>query len=120
MLEGPEQRKYLEMASTSAKSLMEIINDILDFSKIEAGELTFEQISFSLHKTLGEGLELLTQQAHEKSLELTWHIKPEVPDALVGDPTRLRQIIINLVSNAIKFTEQGGVVVNVQADSLDQ
>jgi len=115
-----EQRKYLEMVSRSAESLTQIINDILDFSKIEAGKLDIELIDFSLGETLGGGLELLTQQAHDKNLDLTWYVQHEVPDALVGDPARLRQVVINLVNNAIKFTEQGEVVVKVEAQSIEE
>jgi signal transduction histidine kinase/DNA-binding response OmpR family regulator/ligand-binding sensor domain-containing protein len=109
-----EQRDYLEMVKTSADSLLVIINDILDFSKIEAGKLDLEFINFNLRDSLGDTMRTLAIRAHQKGLELAYHVLPEVPDALVGDPGRVRQIIVNLVGNAIKFTERGEVVVEVR------
>jgi PAS domain S-box-containing protein len=106
-----EQQDYLMTVKTSADSLLAIINDILDFSKIEAGKLDIDATDFSLRDCLAESIKSLALRAHEKNLELTLDVSPDVPDALVGDPLRLRQIILNLVGNAIKFTHQGGVVV---------
>ena len=114
-----EQREYINTVRKSADSLLEIINDILDFSKIEAGKLDFELIDFNLRDSLADVMDLLALRAHEKGLELAYDVHPEMPDALVGDPTRLRQIIFNLVGNAIKFTEQGEVVVRVETESQD-
>ncbi|MDH7488301.1 MAG: PAS domain S-box protein [Anaerolineae bacterium] len=110
----PEQREYLTMARNSAESLLRILNDILDFSKIEAGKLDMESIPFSLHDCLGDTMKALAVRAHNKGLELAMDIPVHVPDALVGDPGRLRQIVANLVGNAIKFTEQGEVVLFVE------
>jgi signal transduction histidine kinase/DNA-binding response OmpR family regulator/HPt (histidine-containing phosphotransfer) domain-containing protein len=117
LLEGTElseqQHRYVSIILHSADTLMNLINDILDFSKIEAGRLELEMIPFPLRDTLGDTLQTLAKRAADKNLELACHIPPEVPDRLVGDPTRLRQIIVNLVGNAIKFTEIGEVVVDV-------
>ncbi len=112
----PEQRDYLNLVKTSADSLLTVINDILDFSKIEAGKLDLDQTDFSLRAILGDTLKTLAQRAHKKGLELACRIAPEVPDALIGDPSRLRQIVVNLVGNAIKFTERGEVVIRVFLD----
>ena len=108
-----EQRSYLKTVHGSAHALLEIINDILDFSKIEAGRMEMEQIGFSLRDTLSDTLRTLAVRAHDKGLELAFAVADEVPDGLRGDPGRLRQIIVNLVGNAIKFTEKGEVVVAV-------
>ncbi len=113
----PEQRDYLETVRSSADALLTIINDILDFSKIEAGKLELDHIDFILRDTLGDTMRTLANRAHAKGLELVCHVPPEAPDGLVGDPGRLRQIIVNLVGNAIKFTEKGEVVVNVEVES---
>jgi len=112
-----EQREYLNMAKLSADALLSLINDILDYSKIEAGKLEIDAIDFNLGDSLGDTMKTLSLRAHQKGLELAYDIQPDVPDALVGDPGRLRQIIVNLVGNAIKFTEKGEVIVYVQADS---
>jgi two-component system, sensor histidine kinase and response regulator len=115
-----EQREYLNMVKVSADSLMAVINDILDFSKIEARKLKLEAIDFPLRDCLGDTLKALAVRAEEKGLELICHVVPDVPDLLVGDPGRLRQVILNLVGNAIKFTERGEVEVFVslfQGDS---
>ncbi len=108
---SPDQREYLDTVRLSAETLLQLINDILDFSKIEAGKLDLDPIDFSLRDSLGDTLKTLAVRAHQKGLELAAHVLPEVPDDLVGDPVRLRQIIVNLIGNAIKFTEQGEVVV---------
>ena len=112
-----EQRNYLNLAKISADSLLSLINDILDYSKIEAGKLEIDAIDFNLGDSLGETMKTLSFRAHQKGLELAFEIKPDVPDGIVGDPGRLRQIIVNLVGNAIKFTEQGEVVVHVETES---
>jgi two-component system, sensor histidine kinase and response regulator len=108
-----EQREYLGLVKSSADALLSLINDILDFSKIEAGKLDLDPIPFHLRDSLDDTIKTLALRAHQKGLELACHILSEVPDALIGDPSRLRQIIINLVGNAIKFTHQGEVVVRV-------
>jgi signal transduction histidine kinase len=107
------QREYLGMVKSSAHSLLGLINDILDFSKIEAGKLELDSIDFSLRDCIGGLLKPLGVRADQKGLELMADISPDVPDHLVGDPMRLRQILINLTDNAIKFTERGEVVVRV-------
>ena len=112
-----EQREYLGMVKTSAESLMHVINDILDFSKIEAGKLELDSFDFNLHDCISDVLGPLALRAYEKGLELACQIKPDVPHWLVGDAGRLRQVIINLVGNAVKFTERGEVVVRVMTES---
>ena len=110
---APDQREYISLVKESADSLLQILNDILDFSKIEAGKLELEEIPFSLRDRLGHTLDTLAIRAEQKGLELACRIHPQVPDQVVGDPGRLRQIIVNLVGNAIKFTDRGEVVVEV-------
>jgi signal transduction histidine kinase/CheY-like chemotaxis protein len=110
-----EQREYLTIVKSSADSLLQIINDILDFSKVEAGKMDLEQEPFSLRETLGHALKLLAVRAHQEGLELACHVAPDVPDSLRGDAGRLRQIVMNLVGNALKFTERGEIVVRVKA-----
>ena len=109
----PKQRRFAETVRTSAESLLGIINNILDFSKIEAGRLELESIPFDLRQTLEDVCELLAERAHAKSLELTCAIADDTPTQVRGDPGRLRQILLNLVGNAIKFTERGEVVASV-------
>jgi PAS domain S-box-containing protein len=111
---APEQREYLEVVKTSADSLLDIINDILDFSKIEAGKLEVDAIGFCLHDVIGDTFKPLAVRAHRKQLELAYAIRPNVPAEIIGDPGRLRQIIVNLVGNAIKFTDSGEVVLFVE------
>ncbi|MDA0335743.1 MAG: response regulator [bacterium] len=113
-----QQREYLRLVDHSAESLLRLLNDILDFSKIEAGRLELEVIPFSLRDTLGDALQMLAMRAAEKNLELAYHISPEIPDALLGDPGRFRQIIVNLVGNALKFTDRGEVVVDAVVETL--
>ncbi len=108
-----EQREYLTMVEDSASALLTILNDVLDFSKIEAGKLTLDPAPFQLRDLLGDTLKPLALRAHAKSLELAFDVRPEVPDSLVGDPHRLRQVLVNLVGNALKFTERGEIVVKV-------
>ncbi|WP_412479335.1 response regulator [Azonexus sp. IMCC34839] len=114
-----EQRHYLKTVKSSAESLLTIVNDILDFSKIEAGKMVFEALPFSVSDTVLEAVRVLAVDAHKKGLELIADIQSDVPARVVGDPTRLRQVIINLVGNAIKFTEKGEVVVRVSLGQRD-
>jgi PAS domain S-box-containing protein len=111
-----EQRDYLTLVKTSGDLLLRVINDILDFSKIEAGKLDLYCIDFSLRGCLGDALKMLGVRAHEKGIELAYHVPAHVPDGLIGDPDRLRQVLINLVGNAIKFTSEGEVVVRVDVE----
>ncbi len=108
-----EQRKFLDMVKSSTDSLLSVINDILDFSKIEAGRLDLEDIEFKLRDSIGDTLKILGLRAHGKGLELACSVSPEAPELVRGDPGRVRQIIVNLVGNAIKFTVKGEVVVNI-------
>ena len=112
-----EQREYMQMVRTSGDSLLTVINDILDFSKIEAGKLTIDAIPFDLSDCLATTLKSLATRAHLNGLELAYDVDPDVPTAIVGDPGRLRQIITNLVGNAIKFTERGEVVLTVAVEN---
>src|SRR5437773_8214786 len=104
----PDQRQCLKVVKSAADNLLGIINDLLDFSKIEAGKLELDSADFSLRTAVGDTLRALAVRAHTKGLELIYHVQPDVPDALVGDAGRLRQVLLNLVGNAIKFTEEGG------------
>ncbi|SMP37902.1 Signal transduction histidine kinase [Neorhodopirellula lusitana] len=108
------QKDYLRMIQQSADALLRLLNDILDFSKIEAGKLELEKIEFSLRDCVGQTGQTLAMRAGEKGLEMACRIAPNLPDTLLGDPGRLRQIIVNLAGNAIKFTDQGEVVIDVQ------
>ena len=112
-----EQRDYLDMVKVSADALLNLIEDILDFSKIEAGKLELIRTGFSLRDSLADTLTMLAAQAHKKGLELIYDVPFDVPDALVGDPGRLRQILVNLVGNSIKFTQEGEVAVSVDTES---
>ena len=112
-----EQLEYLTMVKVSGETLLTVINDILDFSKIEAGRLDLNPIDFDLRDALGDTLKTLSLRAHQKGLELVLHVASDVPYKVKGDPTRLRQIIVNLVGNAIKFTEHGEVVLRVNLES---
>jgi PAS domain S-box-containing protein len=112
-----EQRKYLEMAKMSADTLLTLINDILDFSKIEAGKMALEAVEFNLRVALENAIDTLALKAQEKGLELVCHILPDVPTALIGDPGRLRQIIVNIAGNSLKFTEEGEIVIRVEMES---
>jgi len=111
----PEQRDEAETVQQSAAALLSILNDILDFSKIEAGKLALESIDFDVRQTVGQVVELQTVSARQKGLALRYSIGPEVPAALRGDPHRLRQLLLNLIGNAVKFTAQGEVVVEVSS-----
>ena len=115
----PLLREYLLTARSSAESLLDVINDILDFSKVEAGRLELEQLPFGLRGKLGEALGALALRAAEKGIELAVEFDPDTPDALVGDFGRLRQVVVNLVGNAIKFTDQGEIIIAVRCDAID-
>jgi len=112
-----EQKEYLHAVKSSADSLLTVINDVLDFSKIEAGRLQLDPIEFRLRESLGETVSVLALRAQQKGVELAFRIDPQAPDALIGDPGRLRQILVNLVGNALKFTEHGEVVLEVTLES---
>ena len=109
-----EQKEYLQIVKSSFESLLTIINNILDYSKIEAGKMELESIEFDLRKTVGDMMKQIAVRAHEKSLELAYYVDDNVSDFLIGDPSRLRQIMINLIGNAIKFTSQGEVVLKIE------
>ena len=117
---SPEQREYLKTVKNSADALLVVINDVLDFSKIEAGKLEFERVEFNLWNSLGETMETLALRAHQRGLEFACRIRPEVEEWAVGDPGRLRQVLVNLIGNAIKFTERGEVVLEVAKESQDE
>src|SRR5260370_1042149 len=108
-----EQRDYVEATRTSADALLTIINDILDFSKIESGKLELENHPFELHTSIEEALDLLASKAAEKNLDLCYLVDDSIPKVLVSDVTRLRQILVNLIGNAVKFTHAGEVVIEV-------
>lgn len=114
---SPEQQEYLELIQQSADSLLHLLNDILDFSKIEAGRLELERVPFDLANCVGKTVQTLARRAADKGLELACRVAEDIPDVLLGDPARLRQVIVNLVGNAIKFTPKGEVVVEVNSTS---
>jgi two-component system, sensor histidine kinase and response regulator len=113
----PQQREFVDMVGSSATGLLTIVNDILDFSKVEAGKLEFDAIDFDLRDALEGSLDLFKERAAAKGLTLTLTIEPDVPIALVGDPGRLRQVVLNLVGNALKFTARGGIAVAVTVET---
>ncbi len=110
------QREYLNAVKYSADSLLSVINEILDFSKIEVGRLALDPIEFNLRDHLGHAMKSLAVGAHQKDLELACFVPPELPEFVIGDPVRLRQVVLNLAGNAIKFTDQGEVVLRVEAE----
>ncbi|HEY0702749.1 MAG TPA: response regulator [Candidatus Acidoferrales bacterium] len=112
-----EQREHLSLVRLSADSLLSIINDILDFSKIEAGKLALEAIPFDLRESLGETMKALSVRVQQKGLELVYEVEPDVPEAVIGDPGRIRQLLVNLTGNSIKFTSQGEIVLHVEEES---
>jgi len=114
-----DQRDCLETAKASGEGLLTLINDILDFSKIEAGKLDLENVTFSLRESLAKTVKTLMRPAQEKGLDLVLHVDSQVVDLLAGDPVRLRQIIVNLIGNAIKFTDSGGVTLSVRQEFQD-
>lgn len=116
----PEQHEYLDAVNSSANSLLRIINDILDFSKIEAGKFDLETVDFNVHETIGDVLTTLVLRAARKKLELAGRIDAAVPEVVIGDSVRLRQVLINLVGNAIKFTDRGEVVVEAEVESQSE
>ncbi len=111
----PEQRRYVDTMRSNGNALLRLINDILDVAKIESGHLSLESVSFDLEDTVGKAIETMSLRAHAKGLELTARILPHVPPNLIGDPLRLRQILINLAANAVKFTDQGEVALRVES-----
>jgi PAS domain S-box-containing protein len=115
----PKQRDYIEKAHGSARNLLQILNDILDVSKIEAGQMTLERIDFELESVVSEMADVLGLRADEKALELLFSAAPDLPARLVGDPSRLRQVLVNLGGNAIKFTDRGEVVISMDIESQD-
>jgi CheY-like chemotaxis protein/anti-sigma regulatory factor (Ser/Thr protein kinase) len=116
---GPEQAEYLRMIKASADSLLTIINDVLDFSKIEAGRLDLDPVEFDLREGIESAARLLALRAHEKGLELTCEVKPDTPRTVIGDAARLRQVIVNLLGNAIKFTRSGEVTLMAGVEAMD-
>jgi PAS domain S-box-containing protein len=114
---SPEQRQYLETVKSSAGSLLNLINDILDFSKVEAGKEELEHVEFRVRDSIADTLKSLALRAQEKEIELASHFPVDIPDALIGDPDRLRRIVVNLVGNAIKFTDRGEVVLRANLES---
>ena len=116
---SPEQRQYAEVVRTSGESLLSLINDILDFSKIEAKKLDLEELEFDLRSVMEDAAEMLAVRAHEKGVDLACLIDPAVPICVAGDPGRLRQIVVNLGGNAIKFTEKGEVFIRVSVEEAD-
>ena len=114
-----EQREHLNLAKASAESLLSLINDILDYSKIEAGQMDIDAVAFSLTDCIGDTMKALSIRGHQKGLELAFEIQPDVPEEVISDPGRLRQIINNLVGNAIKFTDKGEVVLRVKAEGQE-
>ena len=115
-----EQREYLETVKSSAASLMFVINDILDFSKIEAGKLQLSRVEFDLEDLLASVMKSFALRAHQKGLELLYEMPAEIPLGLIGDPDRLRQVLVNLIGNAVKFTDRGEVVVRVVQESQQE
>ena len=113
---SPEQREYLEGVMSSVELLLKLINSILDVARIEAGKLELEQVEFNLRAALQDAMKALAQRAQEKQLKLIFGVRPDVPDALIGDPSRLWQVVINLVGNALKFTQHGEITVGVELD----
>ena len=112
-----EQREYLDATKTSADALLTLVNDLLDFSKIEARKLQLDHVGFNFRDTVEDAIRVLALRAHHKGLELACDIRPEIPEVLAGDPLRLRQVVVNLVGNAIKFTDRGEVVLRILPES---
>jgi PAS domain S-box-containing protein len=115
-----DQREYMELVKLSADSLLTLLNDILDFSKIEAGKMDVEPIEFAVRANLEETLKLMRFRARQKGLKFAWQLAADVPPILIGDSARLRQVMINLIGNAIKFTEQGGIEVDIKNESRNE
>ncbi len=117
---GPEQHEYHNLIKSSGETLLVILNDILDYSKIEAGKVTLESMDFSLEEVIGTSIKSIAPSAQKKGLELTYYLEPNVPLTVVGDPTRLRQVLLNLAGNALKFTSEGEVSIRVSVDTISQ
>jgi signal transduction histidine kinase/DNA-binding response OmpR family regulator len=117
---APAQREYLTVVKSSAEGLLCIINDILDFSKIEAGKLSLDSRPFGLQSMISETMKAVSLRAHQKGLELAFEVEPDVPDDIVGDDGRLRQILFNLLGNAIKFTKNGEVILSIRKETQDE
>lgn len=115
-----QQEEFVHTIQVSGENLMTIINDILDYSKIEAGKIDLETVPFTLRECIENSFDLFVQVAAKKNLELLYYVEPDVPEALLGDPTRLRQIIVNLLGNAIKFTEEGEVNIRVHTIMMNE
>lgn len=115
----PQQQNYLRIVKQSGDSLLTLLNDVLDLSKIEAGKMELEHIPFDLQQVVGDATRLLSANAYKKGLELVCRVAPQAPTHVVGDPVRLRQIIVNLVGNAVKFTDRGDIFVNVEVEADD-
>src|SRR5208282_5514928 len=109
-----EQRRYLGIMRSNGVTLLDLINDILDLAKIESGQLSFEEVDFDIRELVDKVADTMGMRAHEKHLELAGHVAADVPHNLVGDPLRLRQVMVNLLSNALKFTEHGEIVLSVE------
>jgi len=117
---SPRQQEYAEVAQASGRSLLSLIDDILDLSKIEARKIAFENLDFNLRGTVGEAVDSLRAQGAAKGLAIGWQVTAETPELLRGDPYRLRQVLVNLVSNAVKFTERGNVTIEVRLEGQEQ
>jgi len=117
---NPEQREYVEMAKASAVNLLSLLDDILDYSKIEAGRLDLDPISFRVRESLALTVKPLAVRAHQKGLEFTCHTDPDVPDQIIADPTRLRQVVTNLLGNAIKFTDRGAIGLEIAVATREE
>jgi signal transduction histidine kinase/CheY-like chemotaxis protein len=117
---GAEQREYHGLIKSSGEALLVILNDILDYSKIEAGKISLEAVDFSLEEVISSSIKSIAPTAHKKGLELTFYLEPDVPLQITGDPSRLRQVLLNLAGNALKFTSEGEVGVRVSVDSVSQ
>ncbi len=117
---GPEQKKYVKIFRNAGESLLDIINDILDISKVEAGQIELEEIPFDLRETVERACEMMALKAHEKDLELLCQISPDTPTHLMGDQVRLRQVLVNLMGNAVKFTHEGEIILEVTQKEISQ
>jgi signal transduction histidine kinase/CheY-like chemotaxis protein len=115
----PDQKQYLDTVRSSASTLLRVINDVLDFSKIEAGRLEMTRLPFDVRALLRESLPGLALAAHRKGIDLAWRVEPDVPSSIVGDAERLRQVLVNLAGNAVKFTDRGDVVVRVRVTDIE-
>lgn len=116
---NPTQREYLKTVMDSAESLLSIINEILDFSKVEAGKVDLDLVPFNIRHEIDQIKKTLSVRADKKHLDFTWNVDEDVPEVIIGDPTRLRQVLVNLTANAIKFTESGGVAASVIQESIE-